>query len=75
LGGYGGIQHCLIPAPKHVIVDRLEDGTITTRLFQEEQTSAPMLQILGYSTPDNNLADLSVNDVSKTPKVSNLASV
>ena len=48
LGGYGGIQHCLIPAPKHVIVDRLEDGTITTRLFSEEQTSAPMLDILGY---------------------------
>jgi arginine decarboxylase len=48
LGGYGGIQHCLIPAPKHVIVDRLEDGTITTRLFSEEQTSAPMLTILGY---------------------------
>lgn len=48
LGGYGGIQHCLIPAPKHVIIDRLEDGTITTRLFSEEQTSAPMLDILGY---------------------------
>jgi arginine decarboxylase len=48
LGGYGGIQHCLIPAPKHVIVDRLEDGTITTRLFSEEQKSAPMLDILGY---------------------------
>ena len=48
LGGYGGIQHCLIPAPKHVIVDRLEDGTITTRLFSEEQKSEPMLDILGY---------------------------
>ena len=55
LGGYGGIQHCLIPAPKHVIVDRLEDGTITTRLFQEEQASASMLDILGYkSNPSNN---------------------
>jgi arginine decarboxylase len=49
LGGYGGIQHCLIPAPKHVIVDRLEDGTITTRLFSEEQLSGPMLTILGYN--------------------------
>lgn len=48
LGGYGGIQHCLIPAPKQVIVDRLEDGTITTRLFSKEQTSDSMLKILGY---------------------------
>ncbi len=48
LGGYGGIQHCLIPAPKHVIVDRLEDGTITTRLFADEQGKEGMMTILGY---------------------------
>lgn len=48
LGGYGGIQHCLIPAPKHVIIDRLEDGTITTKLFSNEQTCDSMLEILGY---------------------------
>ncbi len=48
LGGYGGIQHCLIPAPKHVIVDRNEDGEITTKLFAGEQTSDSMLQLLGY---------------------------
>lgn len=48
LGGYGGIQHCLIPAPKHVIVDRDQDGKISTRLFAPEQTSESMLKILGY---------------------------
>lgn len=32
-----------------MIVDRLEDGTITTRLFSEEQLSGPMLTILGYN--------------------------
>lgn len=48
LGGYGGIQHCLIPAPKHVIIDRDKDGKITTRLFAEEQESNSMLHILGY---------------------------
>jgi arginine decarboxylase len=48
LGGYGGVQHCLIPAPKHVLVDRLEDGTITTQLFAAEQEQSPMLHILGY---------------------------
>ncbi|MDO1447169.1 arginine decarboxylase [Rhodocytophaga aerolata] len=48
LGGYGGIQHCLIPAPKHVIIDRDANGKITTRLFAPEQDSESMLKILGY---------------------------
>ena len=52
LGGYGGIQHCLIPAPKHVLVDRLEDGTITTQLFAEAQESYGMLNILGYGSTE-----------------------
>ena len=48
LGGYGGIQHCLIPAPKHVIIDRNKDGTIQHRLFAPEQESKDMMKILGY---------------------------
>jgi arginine decarboxylase len=48
IGGYGGIQHCLIPAPKHVIVDHDENGEITTRLFAKEQSFKSMLKILGY---------------------------
>lgn len=48
LGGYGGIQHCLIPAPKHVILDRNEKGELTDHLFAEEQNSDAMLKILGY---------------------------
>ena len=48
LGGYGGIQHCLIPAPKHVLVDKDKNGKITTRLFAEEQNSVGMLKLLGY---------------------------
>jgi len=48
LGGYGGIQHCLIPAPKHVIIDLDEDGEYTTRLFAKEQSHKSMLKILGY---------------------------
>ena len=48
LGGYGGIQHCLIPAAQHVIVDRDESGDWSHRVFAEEQSSASMLQILGY---------------------------
>lgn len=48
LGGYGGIQHCLIPAPKHVLVDKDADGNVTSKLFADEQTSESMLNILGY---------------------------
>ncbi len=48
LGGYGGIQHCLIPAPKHIIIDLDEEGEIITRLFAKEQSYQSMLKILGY---------------------------
>lgn len=48
LGGYGGIQHCLIPAPKHVIIEKDENGELKSRLFAEEQSSEQMLKILGY---------------------------
>ncbi len=48
LGGFGGIQHCLIPSPKHVIIDRDEDGDYTTKLFSKEQSYKSMLKILGY---------------------------
>jgi arginine decarboxylase len=48
LGGYGGIQHCLIPAPKHVLIHKDEKGNISTELFAPEQDSESMLKILGY---------------------------
>jgi len=48
LGGYGGIQHCLIPAPKHILIDRDEDGEYFTKLFAKEQSHKSMLKILGY---------------------------
>ncbi len=48
LGGYGGIQHCLVPAPKHVLVNLDKNGKIVTELFAKEQDSASMLKILGY---------------------------
>jgi len=49
LGGYGGIQHCLIPAPKHVLVSLDEKGNVQTRLFAPEQSAESMLNILGYN--------------------------
>lgn len=49
LGGYGGIQHCLIPAPKHIIIDREKgDADYYTRLFAKEQSYRSMMRILGY---------------------------
>lgn len=48
IGGYGGLKHCLIPEPKHIMITRDEDGKIVTELFSEEQTAGDYLKILGY---------------------------
>lgn len=49
LGGFGGIQHCLTPAPKHIIIDREKGGNdYYTRLFAKEQSYRSMMRILGY---------------------------
>ncbi|MFH1159558.1 MAG: arginine decarboxylase [bacterium] len=48
IGGYGGIQHCLTPAPKHVLIDLDEQREYYTKLFSKEQSYKSMLKILGY---------------------------
>jgi arginine decarboxylase len=48
IGGFGGLQHCLIPQPKHILIDRDKNNNITTKLFSEQQTSEQLLNILGY---------------------------
>ncbi len=49
IGGFGGIQHCLMPAPKHIIIDREKgDNEYYTRLFAKEQSYRSMMRILGY---------------------------
>jgi arginine decarboxylase len=48
ISGYGGIKHCLIPAPKHVIIDRDETGNFKDYVYRNEQTVDDMLNILGY---------------------------
>lgn len=48
IGGFGGLQHCLIPTPKHVLIDKNENGDFTTKLFKEQQKSEELLSILGY---------------------------
>jgi len=49
LSGYGGIQHCLIPQPKHLIYDYNLLNELHGRVFAEEQYEKEMLQKLGYS--------------------------
>ena len=48
IGGFGGLQHCLIPSPKHILIDKDENGHITTKLFSNQQKSEDLLKILGY---------------------------
>ena len=48
LSGYGGIKHCLIPSPKHLIVYRDNQGNLVDRVYTEEQTPEQMLALLGY---------------------------
>ncbi|BDS12691.1 type III PLP-dependent enzyme domain-containing protein [Aureispira anguillae] len=48
ISGYGGIKHCLIPAPKHVIIDRDENGHFIDYVYREEQSVQEMFKILGY---------------------------
>jgi arginine decarboxylase len=70
IGGFGGLQHCLIPSPKHILIDRDENGNITTELFSEQQKSEDLLKILGYDVNQTEEADVkaSVNGMALTNK-------
>lgn len=54
IGGFGGLQHCLIPSPKHILIDKDQDGQLTTRLFCGQQKSEDLLKILGYNQKNQN---------------------
>lgn len=48
LAGYGGIKHCMIPSPKHIVVEKNKDGELVDWIYAKEQTPQSMLKILGY---------------------------
>ncbi|NNC96060.1 MAG: arginine decarboxylase [Chitinophagales bacterium] len=48
ISGYGGIKHCLIPSPKHIIIDRDKKGNFIDTVYRHEQKVEEMLEILGY---------------------------
>ena len=48
ISGYGGIKHCLIPSPQHVIIGHDKNGKLVDWVYAKEQTYQSMLKILGY---------------------------
>lgn len=48
VGGFGGLQHCMLPNPKHLVISKDENGETTVTRFAEEQTAQQMLSLLGY---------------------------
>ena len=48
LSGFGGVKHCLIPGPKHILVDKNVRGEFVDWIATPEQTAESMLAILGY---------------------------
>ncbi|MCS7073752.1 MAG: arginine decarboxylase, partial [Bacteroidia bacterium] len=48
LSGLGGIHHCLIPTPRHILISRNRNETINIDILSEEQNSKQVLKLLGY---------------------------
>jgi len=48
ISGYGGIKHCLIPSPKHIIIEHDKNGKLVDWVYAKEQSAQSMLKILGY---------------------------
>ena len=48
IGGFGGLQHCLIPQPKQLLINRDENGELETTLYSPQQEPEDFLKILGY---------------------------
>ena len=48
ISGFGGVHHCLIPQPKHILINRNKDGELEYEVFSEEQKPEDVLKLLGY---------------------------
>ena len=68
IGGFGGLQHCLIPHPKYLLIDRDIKGNLTTTLFKEQQSAGQMLEILGYRQENDPSAVSKKNNVLEEQK-------
>ncbi len=48
LSGFGGLKHCMLPAPKHILIDKNYYGESVDWMVYPEQDAASMLKLLGY---------------------------
>lgn len=48
ISGFGGVHHCLMPQPKHILINRNDDGELEYEVFSEEQRPEDVLKLLGY---------------------------
>lgn len=63
IGGFGGLQHCLIPQPKHILIDKDANGAFTYEVFSQQQRAEDLLSILGYKgAPQKEKEELDVLD-------------
>ncbi|WP_318309080.1 type III PLP-dependent enzyme domain-containing protein [Flagellimonas crocea] len=63
IGGFGGLQHCLIPHPKHILINRDEKGNIKTSVFAKQQTAGEFMSILGYESKKTSDVLVEANDL------------
>ncbi|NAY91864.1 arginine decarboxylase [Muricauda sp. JGD-17] len=62
IGGFGGLQHCLIPHPKHILIHKNFQGDLETSVFAEQQTASDFLSILGYNKYELNKTSLKMGE-------------
>jgi arginine decarboxylase len=49
LGGYGGVHHCLIPGPKHILINKDAKGKFVYTEFAPEQKPEEIMNLLGFA--------------------------
>ena len=49
LSGYGGAKHCLIPAPKHIVIYKDKKGNLVDREQRPTQSMEDVMRALGYA--------------------------
>jgi len=48
LSGYGGIKHCLMPSPQHLLLHHDTANNLVVNRFSQHQQASSMLNFLGY---------------------------
>lgn len=48
ISGYGGVHHCLIPQPIHILIKEDEKKNLEYEIFRNHQNPNEILKILGY---------------------------